>query len=262
MITLLHIIERAANFLEKCKIQRPRRSAEEVIADALGKKRLDLYLEFDRPLETSELDLCRVAIQRRGKGEPAAYIAGKVAFAGVTLEVNSAVLIPRPETEILVETMHNLKGVLWDVCTGSGAIAIALKKRFPDLRVIASDISEKALQVAQRNAKRNKVDIEFLLGDLLEPFEGECDYLVCNPPYVLPEEYGALSWEVRGFEPKEALLGGYAFYERLAKGRSSVKKKIWLEIGSGQGSKVKEIFQGGLVEKDWAGHERFFSLEM
>ena len=259
MKTLLQIIELSAAFLETQGIERPRRSAEEVIADALGKKRLDLYLEFERPLIEEELAQCRAVIQRRAAGEPAAYIAGKVEFAGVTLEVDRSVLIPRPETEILVEKMSGLEGVVWDVCTGSGAIGIALKKRFPHLEVVLGDLD---VEVAKRNAERNGVDVTVVQGDLLTPFEGECDHLVCNPPYVTAEEYETLSREVRDFEPKRALVGGVTFFERLQKELNRVRKKIWLEIGTGQGERVKEIFQGGVVEKDWAGHDRFFSLEL
>jgi len=260
MKTLLDVVLLSAAFLEKQGIERPRRSAEEVIADALGKKRLDLYLQFERPLDEEELSKCREAVKRRGSGEPAAYIAGKVDFAGVTLEVNRSVLIPRPETEILIEKMGRVEGILWDVCTGSGAIGIALKKRFPDLTVVISDISPEALAVASRNADLNGVDVEILQGDLLAPFEGDCDILVSNPPYV--EDMAALSREVRDFEPKLALEGGYSFYERLALEKERVRKKIWLEIGARMGSRVKEIFGGGIVEPDWSGHDRFYHFSL
>ena len=258
MKSLLEVILLSSSFLEKQGIERPRRSAEEVIADAFGKKRLDLYLEFERPLDEVELTKCREVIKRRATGEPAAYISGQVEFSGVIIEVDRSVLIPRPETEILIEKMGNLEGVLWDVCTGSGAIGIALKKKFPNLKVIMSDISPDAIAVAKKNAQKNDVDVEILQGDLLEPFEGECDILVCNPPYI--EDYDALSREVKDFEPKLALEGGYAFYEKLAKEKHRVRKKIWLELGTGMGDRVKEIFGGGVSEPDWAGHDRFFHL--
>ena len=254
---LLDVIQHSASFLEKKGIENPKRSAEEVIADALSKKRLDLYMEFDRQLDPDELAKCREVVKRRATGEPAAYIAGKVEFAGVTLEVDRSVLIPRPETEILIEKMGHLEGVLWDVCTGSGAIGIALKKKFPNLTVVLSDI---AVEMARKNAKLNEVEVEILQGDLLEPFEGECDILVCNPPYVL--DYEALPREVKEFEPRRALEGGYSFYERLAKEKQRVRSKIWLEIGMGMGRRVQEIFGGGVVEPDWAGHDRFFSLDL
>ncbi|MCP5470264.1 MAG: peptide chain release factor N(5)-glutamine methyltransferase [Chlamydiales bacterium] len=259
MKSLLEVILLSSDFLEKKGLERPRRSAEEVIADALGKKRLDLYLEFDRLLNEDELAKCRAVIQRRACGEPAAYIAGKVEFAGVMLEVDRSVLIPRPETEILVEKMKGLEGIVWDVCTGSGAIGIALKKRFPHLTVVLSDLD---VEVAKKNAELNKVDVEILQGDFLDPFEGACDHLVCNPPYLTEEEYAQTSPELRDFEPKRAFVGGLTFYERLKGELGRVRKKIWLEIGATQGVAVKEIFGSGIVEKDWAGHDRFFSLEL
>ena len=253
-MNLLEVIQHSAAFLEKKGIENPKRSAEEVIADAFGKKRLDLYLEFDRPLDQGELAKCREVVKRRATGEPAAYIAGKVEFAGVTIHVDSSVLIPRPETEILIEKMGQLEGVVWDVCTGSGAIGIALKKKFPHLTVVMSDIA--SVELAKKNAMQNGVDVEILQGDLLEPFTGQCDILVSNPPYVI--DYEALSFEVKNFEPRLALEGGYSFYERLALQKERVRKKIWLEIGAKMGPRVIEIFGGGTVEPDWAGHDRFF----
>ncbi len=268
-MTVLQIIGRSATFLAKKGIENARRMAEEVIADALCVKRLDLYLQFDRPLDEAELENCRKVIIRRGEREPSQYIAGQVEFARVRLKVTSDVLIPRPETEVLVEMIAKtpLEGRLFDVCTGSGAIAIALKKRFPDLEVVASDLSPKALAVAKENALTAGVKIEFVQGDLLEPFVGMCDYLVCNPPYLSEEEYNAVDLEVK-HEPKMALIAGKSgleIYRRLDL-KGIVRKKAWLEIGRGQGEAVKEIFQSKgyqcHFESDWSGHDRFFFLEM
>lgn len=251
---ILEVIQHAAQFLEKKGIENPKRSAEEVIADALRKKRLDLYLEYDRPLDPDELAKCREVVKRRASGEPAAYIAGRVEFAGVTLEVDRSVLIPRPETELLIEKMGSLEGIVWDVCTGSGAIGIALKKKFPHLTVVLSDIA--TVELAKRNAMLNQVDVEILQGDLLEPFEGECDILVSNPPYII--DYESLPNSVKDYEPRLALEGGYSFYERFALEKGRVRRGIWFEIGAQMGDRIKEIFGGGEVMKDWAGHERFF----
>ncbi|MCH9611329.1 MAG: Release factor glutamine methyltransferase [Chlamydiales bacterium] len=254
-MNLLEVVQHSATFLQKHGIENPKRSAEEVIADALNKRRLDLYLQFEMPLNVEELAKCREVVKRRATGEPAAYIAGQVEFAGVTLEVDRSVLIPRPETEILIEKMGELEGVVWDVCTGSGAIGIALKKRFPHLTVVMSDIGP--LDVAKRNAHKNGVDVEILQGDLLQPFEGKCDFLVSNPPYVI--DYLALSKEVREFEPRLALEGGYHFYERLAQSKERVRRALFLELGAKMGQRIVEIFEGGVVEPDWAGHDRFFT---
>jgi release factor glutamine methyltransferase len=274
MITLLEIIRRSEGYLAERGVERARREAEEVIADTLGLKRLDLYLQFDRPLHESELPLLRLAIQRRSNREPAAYISGVVSFAGLELKVNSDVLIPRPETEILVEkiaqtlaTLPLENKILWDLCCGSGCIGLALKKRFPHLQVILSDLSEKALAVAKENAS---FGVDFKQGDLFEPFEGmKCDFFVCNPPYVTESEYQTLTPEVHQ-EPKMALVSGPSgleFYVRIAK---ELKKYLnngglaWLEIGAGQGESVKSLFENEgwrcHYTADWSGHDRFFFI--
>lgn len=269
MKSLLEIIGRSERFLRERGIERPRREAEEVIANVLGIHRIDLYLQFEKPLSATELEQLRTAIVRRANHEPAAYISGKVAFAGLTLKVTPAVLIPRPETEILVEKISEklqtlpLEGkVLWDLCCGSGCLGHALKKRFPALNIVLSDISEEALEVARQNGE----GVTFKRGDLFAPFKGErCDFLVCNPPYVTEEEYSTLSPEVKR-EPKSALVGGVAFYKRIAADVSHFLNPggmIWLEMGTGQGDEIKKIFHDkGVVENDWAGHTRFFFLEI
>ncbi len=272
MITLLEIVTRSAAYLAQKGIEPARREAEEVIADALGIKRIDLYLQFDRPLTDQELGPLRSAIQRRGQHEPTAYIAGQLSFAGIDLKVNRNVLIPRPETEILVEKIaesllrESLQGkVLWDLCCGSGCIGLSLKKRFPELTVILSDIDPSALQTARTNAS---VDVSYLEGDLFLPFSGQqCDYLVCNPPYVSEKEFTQLAPEVRDWEPKKALVSGptgLEFYARIAESLAKHLRpqgQAWLEIGTGQGNAVKALFeQKGFscsVSQDWAGHDRF-----
>ena len=278
--TIFEILVLSEKVLKESGIGRPRREAEELIADVLGKRRLDLYLAYDRPLDEGELEGVRKALRRRKEGEPTPYIAGKVEFGGVEITISKAVLIPRPETEILVEeiakTLDNrlLEGkVLWDMCTGSGCIGIALKKRFPELRVVLSDCSEEALEVAQANAKLNGIEVAFRYGDLFEPFKGEkCDFFVSNPPYVSEEEYEGLSPEVRDFEPKIALVGGATgveFYERIAAsldGYLSPRGCGWMEIGDKQGEPVSALFKKAGwdrcgYEPDWAGHDRFFFLE-
>lgn len=276
MITLLEIIRRSELYLAEKGIARPRREAEEIIADALDVKRLDLYLQFDRPLNEKELPSLRQAIQRRAQHEPVAYISGRVTFADLTLKVTPDVLIPRSETEILVERItQSLKKqdlshkVLWDLCCGSGCIGLALKRRFPELKVILSDLSEKALYVARQNASSDEVT--FLHGDLFKPFEGQkCDFFVCNPPYVSEPEYGSLDPEVHQ-EPKMALVGGVdglSFYRRIAadlKHHLNENGLAWLELGANQGAPVEEIFQKQgwrcHYEKDWAGHDRFFYIK-
>lgn len=280
MKSILEVINLSACYLEEGGIKRPRRAAEELIADVLGKKRVDLYLDHEIPLQEEQLQSIREAMVRRKKGEPAAYITGQVHFAGALINTTPAVLIPRPETEILVEriskTLENryFEGkTLWDMCCGSGCIGIALKRRFPSLNVVLADISPAALEVAAQNAECNDVEVIFQKSDLFAAFSGQvCDYFVCNPPYVSLGQFGSLSHEVRDYEPREALVAGPSgleFYEKIAAALPSHLKPSgsgWLEIGSGQGEAVKKIFENAgwchcRYEPDWAGHDRFFFLE-
>lgn len=280
MKTVLEILNLSTTFLQKKGFSQPRRQAEELISEMLRMKRLNLYLEFDRPLDENEIERCRSALARRVKGEPLQYIQGEVEFLECRFKVSSAVLIPRQETEILADRISKEltdlpleNKILWDLCCGSGCLGIALKKRFPMLKVFLSDLSASALEVAKENAKLNQVDVEFREGDLLLPFRGEhAHFIVCNPPYLTEQEWEEASSEVRAFEPKMALVGGTSgvdFYEKLAHELKSFlqpKGRVWLEIGYRQGPAVKRIFSEEgwshfSVEKDWAGHDRFFSLE-
>ncbi len=275
MITLIEIIKRSANYLAQHGIESPRPAAEEVIADALNMKRLDLYLQFDRPLTDSELPALRSAIARRAKHEPTAYIAGKLTFAGIELKVDQSVLIPRPETEILVETIAQTlqempleNKALWDMCCGSGCIGLALKTRFPQLTVCLSDMSPEALATAQNNAQ---VEVRFKQGNLFAPFVGEkCDFFVCNPPYVTEKEFAQLSSEVKDWEPKTALVSGPTGLEYYARIATDLRSHLnpsglaWLEIGAGQGPSVQALFEAKgwqcQIKPDWSGHDRFCLL--
>ncbi len=278
MKTIREVLTLTSQYLEVRGIGNARREAEDLLCDALTLTRISLYMDHDRPLSESELKLCREYLQRRGKGEPLAYIHGKVDFCGCSIEVTPAVLIPRVETELLVEKIastlktRDLEGqVLWDVCCGSGYIGIALKKRFPALTVHLSDLSPAAVALAKKNALRNEVEVTIHEGDLLAPFMGQrCNYFVCNPPYVAEKEYEQLSREVRDHEPRMALVAddeGYAIYQRLsieAPPHLHPAAKVWFEIGSGMGPRLLELFRQwkiSQVEKDWAGHDRFFFLE-
>lgn len=278
MISIKEVLKRAADYLTQKGIANGRRQAEEVIGDALNLPRMQLYMQFDRPLNEEELQRCRQAVSRRSMREPAQYIKGEVSFLDGTFLVDPAVLIPRQETEILADRIvqalkkENLEGKeLWDLCTGSGCLGIIIKKQFPELRVVLSDVSMEALKVAQRNAEKNNVEVTFLLGDLLRPFSGKkAHYVVCNPPYISEEEYQMLEREVKDFEPRVALVGGVDgldYYRSLAKELSEhmyPQGKIWLEIGTGSGEAVSQLFRENETWKeilwapDWAGHDRFF----
>ncbi|MFZ0564927.1 MAG: peptide chain release factor N(5)-glutamine methyltransferase [Chlamydiales bacterium] len=272
--SLVEIVQAAEFFLAREGIALPRREAEEVIAHALKIHWADLYLNHRRPFQKEELNLIEKMLIRRGRREPMAYIMGKVKFAGLIFDVSPDVLVPRPETEILVETISRTletletRGkVLWDICCGSGCVGIALKSRFPDLTVILSDISEKALAVAKKNAAQNQVDVQFKQGDLLIPFAGEnCDFFTCNPPYISEKELDMLSPEVIDYEPKMALIAGKTgleYYERLAKELHSGERG-WFEMGHHQGTTIQALFKAAgwscEVESDWAGQDRFVYL--
>jgi len=261
------LLSLSTGYLESKGVAQPRREAEELLAAVLGCKRLDLYLQFDRPCNQVETDQMREWIARRAKGEPAQYIVGHLSFFGCEIGVAPGVLIPRPETELLVDQIARTiegKGRLLDLCCGSGCIAIALKKKFSNLEVVGSDLSADALEQAKANALRNEVEIEWVQGDLFENVKGEFDYIVSNPPYIAQNELDGLQAEVRDWEPREALVAGptgLEFYERIAC-ESPAFKRLWLEIGSGQGEAVRALFWGrGDIAQDWSGHDRFFALE-
>lgn len=279
-MNIQEVILLSADYLESKGIDQARLQAEHLVATMLGMKRLDLYMNFDRPVNEEELAACREALKRRGQGEPLCYIEGTVDFYGCTFEVNPHVLIPRPETEILVDKIVSkckkiaLKGKkLWDICSGSGCIGISLKKEFPDLDVTLVDISDEAIQVAKMNAQKNDVEVETLCGDLFAPLHNQqADFIVCNPPYISKKEFNELSSEVKNWEPHQALLAGDTGLEFYSKIAEEIKKYLkpggyaWFELGAGQGNAVYELFKRHqlnslCVEKDWAGHDRFFSLE-
>lgn len=276
MRTLIDILKLSSDFLASKGIPNAKIEAQDLIADALGISRMQVYLDHERPLQNEELDLLRRRLARRAEGEPGAYIHGNVEFHGCTLKVSPQVLIPRQETALLVDkiitTLENvdLNGkVLWDLCCGSGCIGISLKKRFPQLTVVLSDLSPEALKIARENSVQNNVSVEFLQGDLLAPFSGKkADFIISNPPYISESDWTGLDREVRDFEPRMALVGGNSgleFYERLSAavfGYLNPHARLWLEMGTGQGESILTLFKGkGKVERDWAGHDRFFSLE-
>ncbi|NGX47656.1 MAG: Release factor glutamine methyltransferase [Chlamydiae bacterium] len=268
------ILQLSTEFLAKNKVPRPRFVAETLLAHFLQKKRIELYMHFDRPLIEEELSPFRAALKRVIAKEPIEYILGEVEFFDAKIKVTPDVLIPRQETEILLDLVcKRLDGSekrALDLCTGSGCLAVGLKKAHPEIEVIGVDLSEKALAVAQQNGP----DVTWLKGDLTAPVAGQkFDLVLCNPPYVTEAEYDELDEALRKFEPKMALVSGptgYEFYERLKDDLPAILTpgaKVFFEIGTGQGEGVLKIFSQGLwedlrVEKDWSGHTRFFSLKL
>lgn len=274
------VLKLAAQYLKERNDSNPRRHAEDLLSYVLREPRLNLYLQFDRPLQEDELTSYRALLKRKASGEPFEYICGKVAFFGCELLVTPDVLIPRPETEVLLEKACDQikQGVLagktaWDLCCGSGCIGLGLKKQFPELAVSLSDVSQRAMWVAKENSMSNQLSVELLCGDLLSVFQGrKADFVFCNPPYISKKEYHSLDRSVKDFEPELALVGGesgLAYYERLSKELPThLQPHAWvfLEIGKDQAEAVLGLFNAGCwkakrIEKDWAGHDRFFFLE-
>lgn len=232
----------------------PRLDAEVLLAHTLNTKRIHLYTDYDKPLTTDELASFRNYVRRRLAREPVAYIIGKREFWSLTLNVNPAVLIPRPETEILVETALALakaieNPLIVDVGTGSGAIAIALALEVPQARVIAIDYSEAALGIARQNAIQCGAKITFLRGDLLDPLPDELkpQLIVSNPPYIPSCEIEQLAPEVKDWEPRVALDGGADGLSVIRRLISSAIQRLsslgWLclEIGSAQAASVQKL---------------------
>lgn len=218
--TVLSLLQKSAREFQEREIDSPRLTAELLLAQTLGLRRLDLYLQFGRPVPLEGLARFQVMVERRLAGEPTQYILEEAPFRDLTLKVDPSVLIPRSETEVLVGEIvrwlegHPTEGTrkVLDLGTGSGAIALALVQEVPNTRAVATDISEKALEVARANAFRHGLEdlVEFRQGDLFEPLKRRerFDVLVSNPPYVAEEEYYHLQREVREHEPAVALRAG------------------------------------------------------
>ncbi|MBV9100293.1 MAG: peptide chain release factor N(5)-glutamine methyltransferase [Candidatus Dormibacteraeota bacterium] len=217
--TVLDVVRLSTTYLAEHGSPSARLDAELLCAHALGLRRLDLYLQYDRPLRDDELQRARDAVRRRGLQEPVAYITGERDFYGRSFEVDRHVLVPRPETETLVGlALHRMRERaprdvtprVADLGTGSGCIAVTLACEVAGADVVATDISDEALAVAARNAARHDVAerISFLQGDWAAPVDGALDMVVSNPPYVTTDELETADPGVREYEPRLALEAG------------------------------------------------------
>lgn len=277
MLTVLDALKKTTEYLEKKGIESARVNAEIMLAYILKCKRLQLYLSFDRPLNENEKNLYREFLQRRVNHEPVQYITGIVGFYGLEFQVNKSVLIPRPETEILVETIientnENEETNILDIGTGSGNIAITLAKHLPNSKITAIDKSKDALKIAVKNSELNNVKerINFIENDILNNqniFDNVFDLVVSNPPYISKKEYNNLEPELNKHEPSIALTDfsdGVIFYKNIskqAKNLLNTKGKLFFEIGAGQSKKIKEImeqnnFYNIQIIKDYQNHDR------
>jgi len=209
-VTLAEVLKGATDYLARRGIETARVDAELLLARALALTRIELYTQHDRPVTEAERTAARELVQRRGRREPLAYVLGDWDFRRLTLKTDSRALVPRPETEIVVERcLALLDGAerprIADVGTGTGAIALALKQERPDASVVATDASPEALALARENAEANGLDVRFVEADLLAGVEGRFDLVVSNPPYVGAEEIEQLEPEL-AWEPRAALL--------------------------------------------------------
>lgn len=278
MKTIQEILYLVTLHLSKKKVCSPKRSAEALLSVALNITRMSLYLEYQRILTSEEIQKCQYFLRKRSAHEPLEYICGECDFLDLKLHLTKDVLIPRPETEIMVEMMiRELKQksskdqVVWDLCTGSGCIGLAVKKACPWLKVVLADICPKALHIAKKNAEKHSLDVEFVEGDFLKPFlHQKCHYFVSNPPYISESEYEHLDPSIK-FEPRIACVSGLTsleFYQEIARCIDDFlypEGKCWMEIGYQQKKAILALFSKKSfaiqILPDWAGHDRFFLLE-
>ncbi len=280
------LLETATDYLVEKGIENARLNAEVLLAHQLHVQRISLYLNFDQPLTEAEVSGYRDLIRRRLKREPLQYITGQQEFWSLAFRVNPLVLIPRPETEILVEQAITLAGTfaetplyILDLGTGSGVIAVTLAKEVPQSFVFATDISEGALGVAGLNARDHGVSsqIAFLRGDLFEPFVSKAPVfhlITSNPPYVCTREIGGLLPEVAHYEPKTALDGGtdgLDYLKRIiAQAPQFLRPGGWLLLEMSP-NQVKHalsalaqtgIYQNAKVIEDYSHHQRVIMAQM
>ncbi len=296
-MTVLEILNRTKVFFEKKGVPDPLLDAQYIISHGLKmKNRMDLYLNFEKPLTSAELDILRPLVARRANREPLQHIIGDTSFRGFTIKCDPRALIPRPETESLVDMAKDtLKGIenpfIVEIGTGTGAIAISCAKEIPAAKVLATDISEEALTLAQENAAANNLSdsLSFAKGDLLEAVTTEAikkatgdvfgeastkiDCLIANLPYIPDGEKGKLQPEVDKFDPALALFGGpdgLTLVRKLlqqTEGRLSSGAPILLEIGSEQAEVLKNEavnypwleFTG--IHRDYCDNIRFVSYK-
>ncbi len=281
-LTVMEIIQRTVEYFRQKEIDSPRLTIELMLCHVLGCNRLDLYMHHDKPMKTNELDNLRSLIRRRAKREPLQYVLGATEFYGLPFKVNADVLIPRPETEILVdavkrhiESCRMNQPIILDIGCGSGCISIALGKQFPEAKITAIDISDAALKVAKENSVLNNTNnISFIKKDVFSEWalSDNYDIIVSNPPYIAQNEMAELQPEVGQFEPKTALTDykdGLAFYHRFAEIFPKILKHnsyYFVEIGYNQQNSVRSILSSaGMsanVYKDYANIPRIVAGAM
>ena len=271
-MTVLEVLQSTTAYFQKRGIENPRLNAEHLLAHSLGRKRLDVYLEFERDLAEPELAPIRELVRRRGQNEPLQHLLGTVEFCGNVFLCDKRALVPRPETEELVELLQlairNPQSAMVDVGTGSGVIALSLARKFPEAKIIATDISEEALLLARENAARLQIDqVEFRKCNLLENVDGKFDLIVANLPYISRHDRQQLAAEVLR-DPEVAVFAGEKGDEMIrqlivtAPAHLNAGSLLALEIGLGQEPALIEFLRqknyGDIEAKnDYSGRARF-----
>jgi release factor glutamine methyltransferase len=272
-MTVLDVLQSTTAYFTKRGIENPRLNAEHLLAHALGRTRMELYLEFERTLGEAELAPLRELVQRRGEGEPLQHLLGTVEFCGYTFLCDNRALVPRPETEQFVELVQsrieNRESRIADVGTGSGVIALSLAKKIPEAQIFAVDISEDALALARKNAIRLNLSdsVQFLKSDLLEDVDGTFDLIVANLPYIAAQDRDTLSREVM-HDPEVALFAGAHGDELMrelieqAPARLGPGGMLALEIGLGQSGNLlsalaEKKYRDICSKNDYSGATRF-----
>jgi release factor glutamine methyltransferase len=269
MKTVLEVIQATTAYFQKSGVESGRLNIEHLLAHVLGKKRMELYLEFDRPLGEKELEPLRALVKRRAAGEPLQYLLGTAEFHGRSFLCDQRALVPRPETEQLCELVlaGGASRRVLDVGTGSGVIALTLAAAWPEARVEAVDLSSEALALARENAARLGLGerVQFLASDLLAGVSGEFDLIVANLPYIARDEIPRLAREVQ-HDPHAALDGGpdgvEVFRRLVPQAAQHLRGRLALEIGHEQAKPLSELlaahnFQDIREQTDYQGKDRF-----
>jgi release factor glutamine methyltransferase len=273
--TISEILDWATDFFRKQKMEWPHLEAEILLAHTLNVRRIELYINYKKVLEEEELTRFKEMIQRRSRREPLAYITGVQPFMSIDFFVNPSVLIPRPETEKLVEIAIDIIKLsrsrrIVDIGTGNGAIALSLAKYYPNIQVIGIDASPAAIAIAQKNAEHHNLSqrAQFIAGDMFKPLKEKVDIIVSNPPYIPTKEIQKLDTSVKEWEPREALDGGkdgLKYIRELintAPNYLPPRGHLLIEIGFDQGPQTKSLaenmgrYKEVKILKDINGNDR------
>lgn len=278
METILEILRKTTDFFSRKGLEQPRLDAEWILAHGLGLKRMDLYLQFERPLSAPELESLRPLVQARGRRVPLQHLIGEMEFLGCRIHTDSRALIPRPETEegvaLLIDTLTAPPRRLLDLGTGGGCIALALARHFPESAVMAVDCSAGALELARENATLNHIaNVSWLQGDWFAPVEGTFDCIAANPPYLTEDEWKIAQPEVRDHDPRQALVAeenGMADLRTILREAPDFLKPggvLFLETGANQHRQLLEEagqlpYAKAESNPDLSGCDRFLLLRM